>query len=82
MYASNRYSKMVTLTHYVRFTAYTPTCYVNQTATETTCNYLLARWELTVADFVALNDNVDDACGNLVIGQPVRAYFPLKDSPY
>ncbi|KIP05926.1 hypothetical protein PHLGIDRAFT_481353 [Phlebiopsis gigantea 11061_1 CR5-6] len=31
---------------------------------------LSARWELTVADFVALNDNVDDACDDLAIGQP------------
>ena len=44
---------------------------MNQTATETTCDYLLAQWGLTVSDFVALNDNVDDACDNLVIGQPV-----------
>lgn len=58
--------------HAFSFTDYTESCVVNETATETTCNYLLDRWELTVSDFVALNDNVDDACDDLVIGEPVR----------
>ena len=49
-----------------------------QPATETTCNNLAAEWELSVSDFVQLNDDVDDACDDLVVGQNVRWPMPSQ----
>ncbi|KAI0821517.1 hypothetical protein BC629DRAFT_1587771 [Irpex lacteus] len=51
---------------------FTPVCTLNVTATETTCNYLLKPTTnvTSVAQFVQMNDNVDDKCDNLVIGEP------------
>jgi len=46
-----------------------PNCTRNATATDTTCNALAAQWELTPILFVGYNDNVNDDCTNLVIGQ-------------
>ncbi|KAI0292840.1 hypothetical protein B0F90DRAFT_222249 [Multifurca ochricompacta] len=48
--------------------AYTPVCTLNATATQTTCDELAATWEITVNSFVAFNDDVDDACDDLVVG--------------
>ncbi|GJE85421.1 hypothetical protein PsYK624_015000 [Phanerochaete sordida] len=55
--------------HEVCLRSYTPTCVVWQPATETTCEGLAAAWQITPADFVALNDDVDDACDDLVVGE-------------
>lgn len=55
--------------HEVCMRSYTPTCTVWQPATETTCNDLAATWQITVDEFVQLNDDVDDACDDLVVGQ-------------
>ncbi|VDB92375.1 unnamed protein product [Peniophora sp. CBMAI 1063] len=45
-----------------------PTCTLNSTAWETTCNDQASHFNLSVSDFVLLNDNVDNACDNLQIG--------------
>ncbi len=58
----------------LNYAEFTPVCTLNATATETTCNYLLKPTTnvTSVAQFVQMNDNVDDKCDNLVIGGPVR----------
>lgn len=47
-----------------------PTCTLNETATNTTCDDLASQWNITQPDFVNYNDNVNDNCTNLVVGQP------------
>lgn len=54
-------------------TVFKPTCTLNSTAWETTCNDMAGHYNLTVSDFVLLNDNVDTVCDNLVIGDSVSA---------
>ncbi|KAI0055443.1 hypothetical protein BV25DRAFT_1734520 [Artomyces pyxidatus] len=56
--------------HYVCLGTFTPTCTLNETATATSCVPLATAFSLTVSDFYQLNDNVDTACDNLVVGQP------------
>jgi hypothetical protein len=51
---------------------WTPVCAINATATSQTCDSLAEKWNITPSIFVNYNDNVNDACSNLVIGQPVR----------
>ncbi|KAI0316302.1 hypothetical protein OF83DRAFT_1173016 [Amylostereum chailletii] len=48
---------------------YTPPCTVDVPASETTCQSLIYQWKITQSQFVQMNDDVDDACDNLVIGQ-------------
>ncbi|KAI0265705.1 hypothetical protein BC834DRAFT_970064 [Gloeopeniophorella convolvens] len=55
---------------YICMGSYTPVCTLNETATDTLCDALAAQWEITVDDFVQYNDNVDNNCDNLVVGQP------------
>ena len=50
---------------------YTPACTLNATATNQTCTGLAAKSNITTNAFVQYNDDVDDACGNLTVGQPV-----------
>jgi hypothetical protein len=57
---------------------YLPTCTLNKTATSSTCDGLATTWNITVANFVAYNNNVNDDCNNLVVGDPVRV-FCLRD---
>lgn len=47
-----------------------PICTLNETATNTTCDGLASQWNITQPDFVNYNDNVNDNCTNLVVGQP------------
>ncbi|KAI0037127.1 hypothetical protein K488DRAFT_81353 [Vararia minispora EC-137] len=62
-----------------------PTCTLNATAHETTCNDLATYFNLTQSQFVQLNDNVDNACDNLVIGAPycvsIADCFPGNTNP-
>ncbi|KAI0274285.1 hypothetical protein BGY98DRAFT_920913, partial [Russula aff. rugulosa BPL654] len=51
---------------------YTPQCTLNATATNQSCSGLAATWNISASDFVQYNDNVNDTCGNLTVGQPVR----------
>ena len=51
---------------------YTPACTLNATPTNQTCTGLAAKSNITTNAFVQYNDDVDDACGNLTVGQPVR----------
>jgi hypothetical protein len=51
---------------------YTPNCTLNDTATSQTCDGLAAKWNLTVTRFVEYNDDIDDSCNDLVVGDPVR----------
>lgn len=53
---------------------YTPTCTLNATATDKTCDGLASKWSISVDDFVEYNDDVDQGCDNLVVGQPVRVH--------
>ncbi|KAH9973923.1 hypothetical protein BJV74DRAFT_731403, partial [Russula compacta] len=48
---------------------YTPPCTLNATATDKTCDGLASKWNISVNDFAAYNDNVDQGCDNLVVGQ-------------
>ncbi|KAF8272635.1 hypothetical protein EI94DRAFT_1697326 [Lactarius quietus] len=50
-----------------------PTCTLNETATSTTCDGLASEWNITSSDFVDYNDNVNDDCTNLVVGQPIES---------
>ncbi|KAI0044906.1 hypothetical protein FA95DRAFT_1608129 [Auriscalpium vulgare] len=50
--------------------SYTPACTLNVTATETSCVPIATFYNLTTADFYGLNNNVDSACDNLLIGNP------------
>ncbi|KAI9430882.1 hypothetical protein H4582DRAFT_1151783 [Lactarius indigo] len=47
-----------------------PTCTLNATATDTTCDGLASKWNITQADFINYNDNVNSNCTDLVSGQP------------
>lgn len=40
-------------------------------APATSCDGFVDQYEITVAEFVQLNDDVDDACDDLVVGQSV-----------
>ena len=51
---------------------YTPVCTLNGTATSDTCDDLVTLYNMTVSDFVEYNDDVDDKCDDLVVGNPVR----------
>ena len=53
-----------------------PKCTLNATATDTTCNTLATKWNITQQDFVNYNDNVNDGCTNLVVKQSVRVFSP------
>ncbi|KAH9048734.1 hypothetical protein EDB84DRAFT_1556739 [Lactarius hengduanensis] len=53
-----------------------PTCTLNATATDTTCDGLASKWNITQVDFVNYNDDVNGNCTDLVSGQSVRV-FPL-----
>ncbi len=53
-----------------------PTCTLNATATDTTCDGLASKWNITQQAFVNYNDNVNNNCNDLVTGQAVRV-FPL-----
>ena len=48
---------------------------MNSTAWETKCNDLASHYNLTVPDFVLLNDNVDNSCDNLQVGDDVRVLY-------
>jgi hypothetical protein len=45
------------------------------TATTTMCDGLLAKWGVTVPNFVAYNGDVNDQCTNLVVNQSVRVFL-------
>ncbi|KAI0292382.1 hypothetical protein BC826DRAFT_438883 [Russula brevipes] len=49
---------------------YTPNCTLNDTATSQTCDELAAKWNLTVTRFVEYNDDINDSCNDLVVGDP------------
>ncbi|EKM57497.1 uncharacterized protein PHACADRAFT_206398 [Phanerochaete carnosa HHB-10118-sp] len=55
--------------HEVCLDSYTPPCFLWVPANETTCDNLAVQWEISVALFVQYNDNVDDACDDLIIGE-------------
>ncbi|KAF8477975.1 hypothetical protein DFH94DRAFT_75096 [Russula ochroleuca] len=65
---------------------WTPTCTLNATATNQTCDALADVWNITSSDFVEYNDNVNDTCSNLVIGQPycvsIDGCYPGNDAPF
>jgi len=48
----------------------TPTCASYATATDTTCDGLASQGNITPKEFVQYNENVNDDCTNLVVGQP------------
>ncbi|KAF8470939.1 hypothetical protein DFH94DRAFT_205359 [Russula ochroleuca] len=64
---------------------WTPVCTLNATATSQTCDGLAEKWDITQSDFVNYNDNVNDACSNLVIGQPycvsIEGCYPGNEDP-
>jgi len=47
----------------------TPTCTRQATATATNCDGLASQYNITPAEFVEYNDNVNSDCTNLVVGQ-------------
>ncbi|KAI0051547.1 carbohydrate-binding module family 50 protein [Auriscalpium vulgare] len=55
---------------FICLASYTPTCTLNVTATDTSCVPIATFYNLTTAGFYQLNDNVDSACDNLLIGSP------------
>lgn len=55
--------------------SYQPICTLNETATNTTCDGLASQWNISQADFINYNDNVNDNCTDLVVGQPVRIFL-------
>ena len=57
--------------------AWTPSCTHEVVAQENdTCATLAATWNITVSDLIQDNDNLDEACDNLVPGQQVRFREP------
>ncbi|KAH9992904.1 hypothetical protein BJV77DRAFT_1000571 [Russula vinacea] len=61
---------------------WTPVCAINATATSQTCDSLAEKWNITPSIFVNYNDNVNDACSNLVIGQPYCVSINACDYKY
>ncbi|KAF8263188.1 hypothetical protein EI94DRAFT_1704188 [Lactarius quietus] len=47
----------------------TPACTNYATATDTSCDGLAAQYGLSATQFVAYNDDVNNDCSNLVVGQ-------------
>ncbi|KAH8979898.1 hypothetical protein EDB92DRAFT_1902297 [Lactarius akahatsu] len=62
-----------------------PTCTLNATATDTTCDGLASKWNITQADFINYNDNVNGDCTDLVSGQPycvsISGCYPGNPDP-
>ncbi|VDC03804.1 unnamed protein product [Peniophora sp. CBMAI 1063] len=61
-------------------------CTLNATAWESKCNDLASEYQLSVDQFVQLNNNVNDACSNLVAGEPycvsTAECYPGNHIPY
>jgi hypothetical protein len=51
---------------------FTPVCTLNKTATNTTCDTMAVRWNITKEVFVSYNNDVNNNCTDLIIGKPVR----------
>ncbi|KAI9448919.1 hypothetical protein F5148DRAFT_689899 [Russula earlei] len=75
----------LTVGNYLCTKQYTPICTLNETATTQKCDQLAAKWNITTSEFVQYNDDVDDACDDLVPGNPycvsIDGCYPGNTSP-
>jgi hypothetical protein len=62
-------------THSLCIQQSTPACAQSDTATGTTCDDLISKWNITHNHFFHLNDDVNRNCTNLTAGQTVRCFF-------
>jgi len=65
--------------------AFLPLCTLNATATSTTCGGLANQWQITTSDFIEYNDNVNQDCSNLNVGQQycvsIQGCYPGNTDP-